>query len=162
MLVPGKLHATRALGMLLCLLAGSFGAGCAPEVGDECRTALDCSASGSRVCDRTQPSGYCTLIGCEQGTCPDEAVCVKFNPSVERLSRTYCMYKCEDSSDCRTEDGYRCLRAMPTGSSNMSVADPAVFGEGVEAEVLGRASQKFCAVRSELPMSSADAGTDAQ
>ena len=73
--------------------------GCSPEIGDDCGTALDCSAQGSRLCDRTQPGGYCTIAGCERGTCPDEAVCVKFRPNLERLAVTYCMYKCSDHSD---------------------------------------------------------------
>jgi hypothetical protein len=156
-----KLHASARASILACVLAGltfaPLATGCAPEVGDECSNALDCSASASRVCDRTQPSGYCTLLGCEEGTCPEEAVCVRFNPSVDRLASTYCMFKCEDSSDCRSDQGYRCLRAE-SRSSNMSETDPKAFGAGVEAEILGNPKQKFCAYRSELP--SPDAGTD--
>ncbi|HEX2675340.1 MAG TPA: hypothetical protein VHM19_01840 [Polyangiales bacterium] len=144
--------------VLLSLLVLPWAAlGCAPEIGDECGTALDCSASATRICDRTQPHGYCTLQGCEKGACPAEAVCVKFSPSSERLATTYCMYKCDDSGDCREDQGYKCLRAMP---ASMSKPDPYhVFGDGIEAEVLGNPNQKFCAVRSELP--SPDAGVDA-
>jgi hypothetical protein len=135
-----------------CLIA------CAPEIGDECETALDCSSSGTRLCDRTQPNGYCSLEGCEKGTCPEESVCVKFNPDKDRLAKTYCMYECEDDSDCRDDEGYECLRARAPGRMPEPLSDPGAFGSGLEAEVLDGASHKFCAVRSEIPMSVPDAG----
>jgi hypothetical protein len=145
------------LGAALLLLAMSTA--CAPEIGDQCRTSRDCSSAGTRLCDRTQPHGYCTLQGCEEGTCPDEAVCVKFSPDSERLSSTYCMFKCSSGSDCRSDEGYQCLRAMATGKDPKQLSDPGAFGDGIEADVLGSTSQKFCAVRSELPAKgSADAG----
>jgi hypothetical protein len=108
---------------------------CAPQVGNSCDTALDCSAQGSRLCDRTQPGGYCTIRGCESGTCPDEAVCVKFRPGDERLSLTYCMRKCDGDGDCRRGDGYRCTSA-------------ARFGEAMsmDAVILGPESQRFCSI----------------
>ena len=52
--------------------------GCSPKIGDECATALDCSALGDRLCDTTQPGGYCTIFNCEPDTCPEEAACVAF------------------------------------------------------------------------------------
>jgi hypothetical protein len=114
----------------------SAGFGCAPEIGDDCGSALDCSAQGSRLCDRTQPGGYCTIQGCERGTCPDEAVCVKFRPSQERLAVTYCMLKCDERSDCRS--GYACTSAGD-------------FGSRGDAEILGRASQRFCSIPASMP-----------
>jgi hypothetical protein len=123
------------------------GVGCAPEIGDDCGSALDCSAQGSRLCDRTQPGGYCTIQGCEKGTCPDEAVCVKFRPSEERLAVTYCMFKCSDRGDCR--DHYECTAASD-------------FGSHGDAEILGRASQRFCSIPASMPAatSSAPSGAD--
>jgi hypothetical protein len=118
----------------------ALAAGCAPEIGDKCSTALDCSAQGSRLCDRTQPGGYCTLAGCDNGTCPSEAVCVKFRPAEERLAVTYCMYKCSDSGDCR--DGYHCTSASD-------------FGTPGDAEILGSASQRFCSIPASMPMAGA-------
>jgi len=118
---------------VFCALLAFGLVACAPEVGDECKTALDCSSQGSRLCDRTQPGGYCTIRGCEPGTCPEEAVCVKFRPAEERLAVTYCMRKCDDNGDCRNDEDYRCLSAE-------------AFGLMEEAEILGSGSQRFCSV----------------
>lgn len=125
--------------LLLCTAIAALALGaCAPEIGDECKTSLDCSSQGSRLCDRTQPHGYCTLRGCEQGTCPEESVCVKFRPQQERLSTTWCMAKCDDDGDCRSDEGYRCKKVeADTGAP--------------EAEVLGSSKQGFCSVALEPP-----------
>jgi hypothetical protein len=127
----------------LLALVAVFSA-CSPEIGDECSTALDCSASGTRLCDMTQRRGYCTLEGCEENTCPEEAVCVQFGrrvegQPVERLARTFCMYKCDSDGDCRTDDKYQCFAAQ---SDDERVK---AFGAGNEAEILGDPKQKFCA-----------------
>jgi hypothetical protein len=110
---------------------------CAPEIGDDCETDLDCSAQGSRPCDRTQPGGYCTIRGCEARTCPEESVCVKFRPQVERLAVTYCMFACASDDDCRTNEGYLCLRADE-------------FGAEGDAQALDR-GRRFCAIQASLP-----------
>jgi len=103
-----------AIGMALAMAAG----GCSSEIGDECATALDCSTLGDRLCDRTQPDGYCTIFNCEPDTCPDEAVCVAFKTDLDpaclhlddgrfgRFGRTFCMRVCEAADDCRA--GYVC------------------------------------------------------
>lgn len=95
-------------------------AGCSPKIGDECSTALDCSALGDRLCDITQPGGYCTQFGCQADGCPEEAACIVFHSEIDpacsdvsagkfgRFSQTFCMRTCEASSDCR--GGYACLR----------------------------------------------------
>ncbi len=95
-------------------------AGCTPEIGDECDTALDCSTLGDRLCDITQPDGYCTIFNCEPDGCPDEAACVAFNGELDpacgtaddsqfgRFASTFCMKVCEEQGDCRP--GYECVR----------------------------------------------------
>lgn len=106
---------------LVCLLA----LGCRPEIGDKCQISTDCSQVGDRLCDVSQPDGYCTIYNCEPKAsngatkCPDEAVCIVFaaEPSAvpgceNRLgdtpySRTFCMKKCDNTTDCRS--GYICL-----------------------------------------------------
>jgi hypothetical protein len=53
-----------AAAALLALVAG-----CAPKIGDKCTVSTDCSVSGDRLCDSTQPSGYCTVFNCEPNAC---------------------------------------------------------------------------------------------
>ncbi len=73
---------------------------CGDEIGDECALSSDCSPTGDRICDTNSPGGYCTIVGCDVGTCPDEAVCVRFfpvtssnqmcDPATEDLTRNAC------------------------------------------------------------------------
>src|SRR5438874_8986090 len=127
--------------------------GCTPKIGDKCSVSTDCSVQGDRLCDPTQPAGYCTIFNCEPNRCPDEAVCVAFNePSCSspalsrRFQRTFCMFVCESDGDCRgnykcldtTSDPARqvvdqnpqsrkiCAVPSPSASMPMSMPDPAV------------------------------------
>ena len=100
------------------LPAAALISGCTPEIGDKCTVSTDCSQLGDRLCDATQPDGYCTIFNCEPDTCP-ESVCVSFDPDLDpacreaddsqwaRFERTFCMAPCEEDGDCR--DGYRCV-----------------------------------------------------
>ena len=113
---------------LLALLAALCA--CQPEIGDDCKNASDCSVQEQRTCDTTYPGGYCTVLGCEANTCPDEAACIAFQSVVSvapecaslqsrpRLERTVCMKKCSGDRECR--DGYDCVdmaRPNPWGAS---------------------------------------------
>lgn len=93
--------------------------GCTPKIGRECSNSLDCSQQGDRLCDNTQPGGYCTIFNCEPDKCPEgDGVCVSFLSQIDpacgatddaswgRFERTYCMAGCESDTDCR--DGYEC------------------------------------------------------
>jgi hypothetical protein len=93
--------------------------GCTPHVGDKCVLNTDCSLQGTRVCDNSQPNGYCTLFNCAPNSCPDNAACVMIYSEVPgcpydgyaappRTGRTMCMASCSKDSDCRTQDGYVC------------------------------------------------------
>ncbi|MBN1652813.1 MAG: hypothetical protein JXA30_03470 [Deltaproteobacteria bacterium] len=127
--------------------------GCSKEIGDPCETSVDCDIQNKRICDLNQPGGYCTIRGCEKGTCPEEAVCVMFRPEPERLSSSWCMYSCDDDDDCR--DKYSCLTADQLGEIQnvYSLEEDA----GTDAEVLSLAaplarnldkkSAKFCTVK---------------
>lgn len=144
------------LALVLFFVAASA-VGCAPAIGDECDTALDCSSQGSRQCDRTQPGGYCTIMGCERGTCPEDSVCVKFRPDLERIAVTYCMASCETDSDCRGEDGYECMTDDMFKDGAADVLDGPIEGT----------SKEFCSIplvlMSELPEEDAsisDASSD--
>jgi hypothetical protein len=112
---PGAL--ALALGLLL---------GCQPHIGDDCETSADCSANGDRLCDITQPSGYCTIFNCEPGTCPDESVCIVFSASSSTVpgcenaygtspyQRSFCMKTCSGESDCRSK--YSCIDVGGAGN----------------------------------------------
>jgi hypothetical protein len=53
-------------------------AGCGHHIGDSCNLNVDCDPTGLRFCDTSSVGGYCTIDGCDVGTCPSEAVCVRF------------------------------------------------------------------------------------
>jgi hypothetical protein len=106
--------ATIWLRLMFVLLCGVAALGCKPKIGEDCATSTDCSISGDRLCDITQPGGYCTVFNCEPNGCPTEAACVAFSegtcsaPVVStRFRRTFCVRECEDDGDCR--GGYQCL-----------------------------------------------------
>lgn len=64
----------------LCLVAPA----CGTQIGDGCADSLDCSPDGDRFCDRSasSPGGYCTVVGCDHDSCPDDSVCVRFFSAV--------------------------------------------------------------------------------
>jgi hypothetical protein len=64
----------------LALAAVALASACGRTIGDDCETNVQCSAQGDRQCDIAQPGGYCTVIGCDRTTCPDNALCVRFFP----------------------------------------------------------------------------------
>lgn len=108
-------------------------AGCSREIGDSCETSVDCDVQNKRICDLTQPGGYCTLRGCEKGTCPEEAVCVMFRPEPERLAASWCMYACDDNDDCR--DNYSCLTAKELGEIQTGYTVSDVYADDDDAGV---------------------------
>ena len=97
-------------------LSGAVGLGCTPSIGDKCVLSTDCSLSGDRLCDTSQPDGYCTIFDCRADLCPDYGVCAEFHQSVQgcnyndrmtsRTGHTFCLAQCKGNSDCR--DGYVC------------------------------------------------------
>ena len=101
-------------------------AGCTPAIGDRCTVSTDCSAQGGRACDTSQPAGYCTVLQCTAGSCPDNATCVQLGASLpgcsydgyeapSRLGRLACLKTCSSTSDCRQSDGYVCAKP-PAGA----------------------------------------------
>jgi hypothetical protein len=122
------------------ILAVSFAcafvsAGCAPQIGDSCSTALDCSLTGDRVCDVSTEGGQCIVFGCEPDTCPSESECVRFRPQESRLSYTACMKRCSENGNCRVDEGYACVAAG-------DLMDP-LTGEPL-AEVTEDEVESFC------------------
>jgi hypothetical protein len=114
-----------------------LGAGCAPKIGKACTLSTDCSQLGDRLCDTTQPQGYCTIFNCEPDTCP-EAVCVGFDSQIDpacgdtqasqasRFERTFCMKGCNDDSDCR--DGYQCRDPKALSATVVDLTLPSTSG----------------------------------
>jgi hypothetical protein len=99
------------LGLVTAALSASA---CKPEIGDECKLSTDCSITGDRLCDTSQPDGYCTIFNCTAGGCPSEAVCVSFHAAKtgdrfgeSRFDRRFCVRHCDANSDCRP--GYVCV-----------------------------------------------------
>ena len=79
---PTRGRASRAglpwLAAGLALAVAGPSAGCGREIGDSCLIAADCGTDLNVICDVASIDGYCTIPGCDYGTCPDEAVCVRF------------------------------------------------------------------------------------
>lgn len=126
------------LRILLLLVLGGLCA-CQPEIGDECSNASDCSVQEQRTCDTTYPGGYCTVLGCDADTCPEEASCVAFQSvlsiapecssvqSRPRLQRTVCMKTCSDDGDCRS--GYECVDLSRRNPWGATVVDQRASGK---------------------------------
>jgi hypothetical protein len=116
--------------------------GCKRDIGDACKNSLDCSQESERLCDISQPGGYCTIEGCDERTCPEDSVCVRFFPRLgvtkpcsagcdatelclqdgtcaPRMSeRRFCVHSCGDNSDCR--GGYDCRQAGTQGTMHLA------------------------------------------
>jgi hypothetical protein len=132
----GRVPVALLLGLSLAVL------GCAPAIGDPCSTSTDCSQTGDRLCDISQPGGYCTMFDCEPGgsnaatKCPDEAACIAFaaEPSAvpgceNRLGatpyeRSFCMKKCDNQNDCRKDAGYICVDLAVLGPAWVDLDGP--------------------------------------
>jgi hypothetical protein len=176
----------RAL-FLLCaaatlLAAGLVLGGCTPHIGDHCQLNTDCSIDGTRVCDNSQPNGYCTSFNCVSNSCRDNAVCVMLNASVpgcpyddyqapSRTHTTLCLAHCSKDSDCRTGEGYVCrdpeqapynakiLDNNPT-SNKVCVAQPYYYDGGSGGSSQPDATPPVCMPY--LPEAgAADGGADA-
>lgn len=123
-------------------------ASCRRQIGDACKNSIECSYDTDRLCDISQPGGYCTVEGCDERTCPDESVCIRFFPRqyltkscsegcaaeelcldegrcAPRLSeRRYCAASCTGNDDCR--GGYECRRTGTGGTQSLH-ANPAAI-----------------------------------
>jgi hypothetical protein len=152
---------------LAALAISLFLGACAPEIGDPCESSSDCSANGDRLCDPTQPSGYCTVFNCEPGSCPGDSICIAFqarpsmaaacsDPQLEsRFRRTFCMAKC--SNGCRS--GYEC--ADMGASDNPWGATVADRGRGSRVCVVPFAGEPVRADAGAEVCTGTDAGFDA-
>jgi hypothetical protein len=110
---------------------------CTKKIGDDCKTSIDCSQESDRLCDISQPGGYCTIEGCDEHSCPKGSACIRFFPrlfltkhcgegcTVDEIclddlcaprasERRYCAHTCSDNGDCR--GGYACSATGTNGS----------------------------------------------
>jgi hypothetical protein len=146
---------------LLVALGGA--AACQPRTGDKCRTSTDCSSRGDRVCDTSQPEGYCTVFNCLGGGCADKGggACVAIDVRVPgcayddrrspaRTARSLCLATCEDDADCRRDEvyGYEYECVLPEERGGVSL-------EQVKA---GEAPKKVCLLRGYVMPALGDAG----
>jgi hypothetical protein len=76
------MHALMVRSLALLLVLASVAA-CGSEIGDDCSVSNDCSSNGDRFCDTSSEGGYCTIIGCDVRSCPEESICVRFFTDVE-------------------------------------------------------------------------------
>ncbi|NNE20061.1 MAG: hypothetical protein HKN10_16440 [Myxococcales bacterium] len=82
-------------------------AGCKMNIGDACGSSIDCSVTGERQCDLSQPGGYCTIFACDADTCP-EGACVEWRFIPSRTAETWCMKTCDNTGDCGRRE-YSCV-----------------------------------------------------
>ncbi len=85
-------------------------AACETKIGDECTANVDCATDGTRICDKSSPGGYCTIPGCEAGSCPEDSRCISFFPS--RFALVACDPATEDLA-CRPCTGSSCNARCP-------------------------------------------------
>jgi hypothetical protein len=107
----------RPSGSALGLLMLAAVAGCGHNIGDSCKTNVDCSPAGDRFCDTSSQDGYCTIEGCDQSTCPSEAVCVRFFTALPARPCTFDEVLPGSRSDCRADE--RCLKCDSTDPTCM-------------------------------------------
>jgi hypothetical protein len=69
----------RALAALVLASAALVGA-CGHDIGDACKSSVDCDPNGTRACDLSQVGGYCTVIGCSESNCPGGSTCIRTFP----------------------------------------------------------------------------------
>lgn len=80
---------------LALALVGAVG-GCGHDIGDDCRTSADCDPNNTRSCDLSQPGGYCTVVGCDESSCPEDSRCIRYFPEQYLSTMPECDPACED------------------------------------------------------------------
>lgn len=126
--------------------------GCKQHIGDSCGSSTDCSVTGERQCDLSQPGGYCTIFSCDPDTCP-EGACVEWRFIPSRTAQTWCMKTCDFDGDCRAE--YACV--LPEDITQSGGVDEDLPLDERVARIIDlntyKAIAKICAavVRDEFP-----------
>ena len=95
--------------------------GCGHDIGDNCLSSADCDPNGTRACDLSQPGGYCTIVGCDEKTCPSDSACIRYFPEKFLDMSMPCNPACEDF-DC------------PEGRQDVCTADEICLDSGLCAK----------------------------
>ena len=118
--------------------------GCKQHIGDSCANSTDCSVTGERQCDLSQPGGYCTVFSCDPDTCP-EGACVEWRFIPSRTAETWCMKTCDDTSNCGRFE-YSCV--FPGSITQSGGWDPELATEDRVARIIDlnryKAEAKIC------------------
>jgi hypothetical protein len=101
---PSGAACRRGAGLALLVALLGFAA-CSKNIGDSCTANVDCKIDGTRFCDVAPPGGYCTVEGCDVGTCPVEAVCISFYTPIFDEPCTY--DACNSVGSCAADE--RCV-----------------------------------------------------
>jgi hypothetical protein len=119
--------------LVLLTVASAIGLGaCKRQIGDDCSTAADCEPNGSRVCDLSQPGGYCTIVNCDETSCPSESACIRFFPT-QFLTKA-CNPVCEDLpclTDPEADKGQCPHDDCPLGPTNDCTIDELCLDAGL-------------------------------
>lgn len=102
--------------LLALALVALLAPACGKEIGDECTTNVDCDQYGNRDCDLSAPGGYCTINGCDELSCPGEAVCIRVFPY--ESPGTACAGPPVDQPGCTCADDSGCASSelcLPDG-----------------------------------------------
>lgn len=108
------------LRLFLCFLFALALSACGKKIGIKCTQNIDCDPLGTRFCDVSSPGGYCTIEGCEEDTCPDESVCVRFYTQDRSQACTFLPELPNSQSDCGPDE--RCVCDESTGSDCVALA----------------------------------------
>jgi hypothetical protein len=87
------------------LVAVALGGACSHEIGDSCKSSVDCDPNGTRSCDLSQHGGYCTVAGCDTTSCPSGSTCIRTFPEgflAIAANITAPDQACETNADCKT------------------------------------------------------------
>jgi hypothetical protein len=124
--------------LAIALLLGAVGA-CGHDIGDDCKSSVDCDPNGTRSCDLSQPGGYCTIVGCAATTCPSGATCIRLFP--EQFLTTQCDPATEDQDQHCTniKDPTTC---GPVQRTDNCTADEICLDAGVCAKM--SSEQRLC------------------
>ena len=159
---------TRLAVALLAIASLGVATACGDAIGDECSVSADCSSTGERICDTSSSGGYCTILGCDATSCPEDSTCIRFytgsfanlscDPATEDVSTDACALdeRCALSGNCvpRASEIRYCMKTCGGGDDCRGGYEcrdldlmKAHGGEPVlgDGQIISESSPKFCA-----------------